>query len=74
MSPVYGCHNRKPLNDRAVVPDGWGQLARNIHVRLTVTVPDEMSKECQYTHTDLGQMDPKCAGCEHRKPAGKEAA
>lgn len=41
---MYGCHNRKPLKDSAVVPDGWWQ------------------------------MDPKCAGCEHRKPAGKEAA
>ena len=71
MSTIYGCHNRKPLKDAATVPDGWGQMARHVQARITVSVPDLMSKDCRYTHTDLGRVDPKCSGCEHR---AKESA
>lgn len=68
---MYGCHNRPPLKDSAVVQSGWLRLGHHAEARRTVAVPDEMSKECQYTHTDLGQADPKCSGCKHR---AKEAA
>jgi hypothetical protein len=25
-----------------------------------------MSKDCQYTRSQLGQADPKCNGCKHK--------
>ena len=71
MSAIYGCHNRKPLKDATTVPDGWWQMARHVQARITVSVPDLMSKDCRYTHTDLGRVDAKCSGCKHR---AKESA
>ena len=71
MSTIYGCHNRNPLKDAATVPDGWGEMAPFVQARITVSVPDLMSKDCRYTHTDLGRVDAKCSGCKHR---AKEAA
>lgn len=29
-------------------------------------IPDEMTKDCQYRHTDLGKADKKCEGCKWR--------
>lgn len=48
-------------------------MGYHIQARRTVTVPDHMSKDCRYTYTDLGKVDPKCAGCKHRaESAGAE--
>lgn len=72
MSAVYGCHNRKPLKTGAVVQEGWHDTVLSIaNLSMTrqpvmVAVPDEMSKDCRYTRTDLGQADAKCEGCKHR--------
>lgn len=70
---MYGCHNRKPLKDQAIVQDGWERMGHHIQARRTVSVADHMSKDCRYTYTDLGKVDPKCAGCKHRaESAGAE--
>ena len=67
MSTVYGCHNRKPLRDTAVVQTGWSTFVHpNTEARLVAPIPDHMSKLCNYTHTDLGKADAKCEGCKHR--------
>lgn len=64
---TYGCHNRKPLRASRNVQDGWTPLgARNMR-----PLPDPMTKDCQYTHTRLGQADPKCAGCKWRASTGE---
>ena len=63
---VYGCHNRKPLRDTAVVQEGWVRIGYHVEARHTVSIPDEMTKDCQYRHTDLGKADQKCEGCKWR--------
>lgn len=55
----YGCHNRAPLRHEREVQDGWTADGR----RVLRVIPDPMTKDCQYTHTDLGQADPGCVGC-----------
>ena len=34
-----------------------------------VPMPFRMEPTCQYTHSDLGQADTRCAGCTWRKSA-----
>lgn len=63
MTAVYGCHNREPLRDTAVVWDGRHPVNWTPYVK---GVPVPMSKDCRYTHSDLGQKDAKCDGCKHR--------
>lgn len=63
---TYGCHNRAPLRDTAVVQDGWVRIGYHHEARQTVAIPDEMTKTCQYRHTDLGKADKKCEGCKWR--------
>mgnify|MGYP003613952509 CR=1 FL=1 len=67
MSTVYGCHNREPLKTEAVVQTGWSTFIQpDAEARMVARIPDPMSKDCRYTHTDLGQADAKCEGCKHR--------
>lgn len=67
---VYGCHNRAPLRDTAVVNDGPVDVmlmcGRNVRATLIKFIPDNMTKDCQYRHTDLGKADQKCEGCKWR--------
>lgn len=62
----YGCNDRKPLKQTVTVQDGYTttKAARFDHM---VTIPDPMTKDCQYTKTDLGQQDPKCFNCNWRQ-------
>lgn len=64
MKP-YGCHNRAEF--RAVQPmqAGW-YLDGRTRTPLITAVPFRMNPACQYTHTDLGQADPRCQGCRWR--------
>lgn len=63
-----GCHNRAPLSERAEVQDGWiPAMDGESRLPKMIEVPDPMTKDCQYTHTDLGQADAGCSGCTHRK-------
>jgi len=67
MSAVYGCHNRAPLKDKAVVQAGWHRIIHpHTEARVITTIPDPMTKDCQYTHSDLGHADARCAGCRHK--------
>ena len=52
----YGCHNRAPFKDVNPVM-GSGAI---------VNIPNRMTRECQYRHTDLGKVDVKCEGCSWR--------
>lgn len=53
----YGCHNRPPF--RPVVQSQ----------QYGVTFPFTMNPNCQYIHTDLGRVDPRCEGCKHKAEA-----
>lgn len=68
MSAVYGCHNREPLRDTALVQSGWARLQNEpvVEAKYMTVIPAPMSKDCQYTSSDLGQADAKCEGCKHR--------
>lgn len=56
---------------RRVAQDGW-YLDGTTRVPRLAAVPFRMSPECQYTQSELGQADPKCAGCRHRTDNPKE--
>lgn len=68
---TYGCHNHAARSDTLEVQDGWREDTTHGHPsrrpKMTV-IPDPMTKDCQYTHTDLGMTDAKCDGCRHRAP------
>lgn len=57
-APVNGCHNRPPY--KPVVE------LRDLDGRLVTAFPFRMRQDCAYTHTDLGQADPRCRGCSWR--------
>lgn len=66
---TYGCHNRPAYTQHVLVQDGWAEDASLGHLSrrpVMTTIPFVMSKDCQYTHTALGQADPGCVGCKHR--------
>jgi len=60
---LYGCHNRKPFRTSTPVQDGWF-MDGVTRVAKMISVPFRMSPNCQYTHTELGKVDPKCNGCK----------
>lgn len=69
----YGCHNRPSLAPTAWVQVGWAKAPNVVvkgNVRLQVVmrapIPDPMTKDCQYTLSDLGRTDPGCTGCNRR--------
>lgn len=47
---VYGCHNRKPFVQVVTLTNGE-------------QIPQRMKKDCQYTETDMGKVDRRCARC-----------
>lgn len=63
---VYDCHNRPAFKTVRPIQDGYYLDGVTRTPRL---VPDHfrMARDCQYTLTGLGQADPKCTGCTHRK-------
>ncbi len=60
---MNGCHNRKPLHQVTKVQDGWIFYGESRLPRMEV-IPDTMTKECQYTKSEVGQADPGCTGCK----------
>lgn len=52
--PPYRCHNREPFKPVVVTSHGEQFSFR-------------MAYDCQYTMTELGQADPRCAGCKWRQ-------
>jgi hypothetical protein len=61
----YGCLNRAPLRMQSVVAAGWYQDGYTRTPKM-ISIPDPMTKDCQYRLTDLGKVDPKCAACAHK--------
>lgn len=57
---MNGCHNRKPLNAKAIVQAGW-RYTNNTREPVMIEIPDPMTKTCQYQK--LKKDDPKCSGC-----------
>lgn len=67
MSAVYGCHNREPFEVDQVahgLDSATGDVIRS-------AIPFRMAQECQYTKTDLGKADSRCAGCSWRGPVAE---
>ena len=61
----YGCHNREPFAKYQLshgVDSQTGQIIRT-------EVANRMAPDCQYTKTELGKFDPRCAGCKHKADA-----
>jgi len=65
MPSNYGCHNRKDYRPRYFAQDGWWHDGMTRTARI-MQVAHAMSLDCQYTHTELGQVDQGCNGCKHR--------
>jgi hypothetical protein len=61
----YACHNRAPYEPDMRVQDGW-IAARITRDPVMVSVPFTLSRECQFTHSDLGRSDSQCQGCKWR--------
>lgn len=66
ISRPYGCHNRRPFVEKYFVQDGWWMDGQTRVAKLA-QVPHRMARDCRYTLTDLGQADPRCVGCKHRR-------
>lgn len=65
--PPYACHNREPFRTAALVQDGWWERPEGqVRTPNMTIIPFRNSQDCNYTHTDLGRADPRCAGCKHR--------
>lgn len=62
---MNGCYNRAPLRPAMPVQNGW-RPSGSSREPVMVWIPNRMTMDCQYTHTELGQADPRCLGCEHR--------
>lgn len=65
---TYGCHSRPLLKTRAIVQDGWWMDGTSRTPKM-ISIPDPMTKTCNYTTTALGKADIKCIGCEHKSCA-----
>ena len=61
----YGCHNRTPFRDVYPVQDGHFMDGKTRVPRMTAA-KHVLSRDCQYTKSDLGRVDPGCVGCKWR--------
>lgn len=59
----YGCFNREPFKNSYAMHGISKVTGENV---LTV-IPFRNSPTCNYTGTALGQADPGCDGCNHKK-------
>ena len=65
MPPKYGCHNRKAYKPKLFVQNGWW-LDGITKTAKVEQAPFRMAPDCQYTKTELGKVDERCAGCKHK--------
>lgn len=63
----YGCHNRPPFKAAMIVQDGFYLDGYTSSPRLKSS-QFRMARDCQYTLTELGKVDPKCSNCKHKSP------
>jgi|CXWK01.1.fsa_nt_gi hypothetical protein len=62
----YGCWNREPFATHQIshgVDSQTGQIIRT-------EVANRMTPDCQFTKTELGKVDARCAGCKHKADSG----
>jgi hypothetical protein len=66
---TYGCHNRAEFADFHLSQDGYTSSRPDANTRLPrmVKTPHVLTRDCQYTKTELGQKDAGCINCKHRK-------
>ncbi len=62
---TYGCKNRAPYKSVVPVQDGY-YLDGHTSAPRMVAMPVRGSTTCQYTHSELGQVDQGCTGCKWR--------
>jgi len=55
---MNGCFNRAPLRTQVIVQAGHFMDGVTRYPRM-ISIPDPMTKDCQYTHDKLGQTDAK---------------
>jgi len=55
----YGCNNRPPLKQTAIVQSGYIEYSR---MPKMIEIPDNMTKTCIYQRDK--KDDPKCLGCK----------
>lgn len=67
MTHLYGCHNRQPFTKSYTRHD----IDTNTGEPMSVTIPFVMEPDCQFTKSELGEKDPGCAGCKHKKEKSK---
>jgi hypothetical protein len=60
----YGCNNRPPLKQAAIVQSGWVDkyIFFASRVPVMITIKDLMTKTCIYQRDK--KDDPKCLGCK----------
>jgi hypothetical protein len=63
---TYGCYNRPAYREVSPAQDGYYLDGVTRTPRLTA-VRHVLSRDCQYTHSALGQADAGCQGCKHRQ-------
>lgn len=59
---TYGCFDRGEYVTESSVQDGWNEDG----TRKVIQIPFKMTRDCQYTFTELGQKDHGCVGCKWR--------
>ena len=62
----YGCWNHPPFAAYQLshgVDSQTGQIIRT-------EVANRMTPDCQFTKTELGKVDARCAGCKHKADSG----
>ena len=66
---TYQCHNRGAFAPSMAVQDGWYMDGYTRTPRM-VPMPFRMSKDCEYSTSELGQKDKGCDGCKWKAGAG----
>jgi hypothetical protein len=70
---TYQCHNRGAFAPSMAVQDGWYMDGYTRTPRM-VPMPFRMSKDCEYSTSELGQKDKGCDGCKWKAGAGTGVA
>lgn len=71
---AYGCFGRKPFRETFQAQDGWTSatltpdIVPSTRKPQMVTIPFRMSKQCEYSLTELGKADKGCVDCEWKQP------
>lgn len=64
----YRCFNRPPFRETFHAQDGWfHREGADTRLPKIVNIPFRMSKQCEYSLSDLGKADAGCAGCEWKQ-------